>query len=314
MPDPSVRAAPLPVPLALFIYNRPELVRTAVERLRAIRPQVLYVFADGPRADRPGDARSCREALDALALVDWECGLHVEAATTNLGCGPRLISGLDRLFGEEPAAIVLEDDCLVSPSFFPYCRELLRRYRDETQVMHVGALGPVAGPPSGGASYYFSHTTPVWGWATWERAWSRFDAGLSQWPQVRDAGILERRFGRGPGARFLRDRLDDEHLRGPASSTWDLKWFVAVLAAGGVAALPRVNLVENRGFDRRGTNLVAAPGWAREPAADLPLPLHHPAAVRVDAGADREAVERVFGRRAGHPAASIAVDGRGRRP
>jgi len=295
----SSRIEPFPLPLALFVYNRPDQARAVVARLRDIRPQVLYVFADGPRADVPADAPSCLETLAAISLVDWDCRLHLHAASANMGCGPRLISGLDHVFGRERAAIVLEDDCLVSPSFFPYCRGLLERYRDETRVMHVGALGPLNGPAPGNGSYYFSRTTPVWGWATWERAWSRFDAGLSQWPGMRQAGALERVLGRGPGVRFLGDRLDDEYLRGPSSSTWDLKWFVAVLAADGLAALPRVNLVENRGFDHRGTNLVAAPSWAREPAVDLPFPLHHPATVQADAAVDRAAVERVF---AGHSA------------
>lgn len=278
----------------------------------------MYVFADGPRTDRPGDARACREALDALSLIDWECRLQVDAAPANLGCGPRLISGLDRLFDEETEAVVLEDDCLVSPSFFPYCRELLRRYRTEATVMHIGALGPLAAPLPGPASYFFSRTTPVWGWATWARAWARFDPRLPEWPALREAGVLERRFGPGPGARFLRDRLDDEYLRGPSSSTWDLKWFVAVLAAGGLSALPRVSLVENRGFDRRGTNLVAAPSWAREPVADLGFPLRHPAAVDAAAEYDRAAVELVFGQRTARddpaPAREPARDPKGALP
>jgi hypothetical protein len=38
-----------------------------------------------------------------------------------------------------------------------------------------------------GASYVFTRTTPIWGWATWRRAWARYDSAMTRWgePEAR---------------------------------------------------------------------------------------------------------------------------------
>jgi hypothetical protein len=43
-------------------------------------------------------------------------------------------------FEQEPEGIVLEDDCVPHASFFPFCAELLKHYRDENRVSHHRCL------------------------------------------------------------------------------------------------------------------------------------------------------------------------------
>jgi hypothetical protein len=38
---------------------------------------------------------------------------------------------------QEPEGIILEDDCLPSQSFFPYCVKLLKRFRDDERIMCI---------------------------------------------------------------------------------------------------------------------------------------------------------------------------------
>jgi hypothetical protein len=120
--------------VALIIFRRPELTARVFERIREARPTKLFVIADGPRPGNAEDARLCAETRTMVGDVDWPCEVVHDFADGNLGLKRRIPSGLDRVFEEVTEAIILEDDCLPDPSFFPYCEELLDRYRDDERV------------------------------------------------------------------------------------------------------------------------------------------------------------------------------------
>jgi hypothetical protein len=101
--------------ILLLIFNRPEPTRRVMEAIRAGRPPRLYVAADGHRASWAGEAERFRE--------------------NNLGWRVGESAALDRFFEHAEKGIVLEDDCVRAQSFFPYCAELLARYRDDKRIM-----------------------------------------------------------------------------------------------------------------------------------------------------------------------------------
>ena len=51
-----------------------------------------------------------------------------------MGCKMAVSSGISWFFEQEEEGIVLEDDIVVHPDFFPYCADLLERYRHDTRV------------------------------------------------------------------------------------------------------------------------------------------------------------------------------------
>ena len=83
------------------------------------------MVADGPRANRPGEADACAATRAIIDRVDWECRVMTQYASANMGCRRRVSSGLDWVFDTVEQAIILEDDCLPDPSFFRFCEELL---------------------------------------------------------------------------------------------------------------------------------------------------------------------------------------------
>jgi hypothetical protein len=113
-----------PAPVALFIYNRAVLVeRVAAEILQA-RPSALFLIADGPRS--PDDEIRCNAARTAVDRIDWHCPVLRSYSDVNLGCRIRVSSGLDWVFAQSETAIIIEDDCVPHPTFFPFCQELLK--------------------------------------------------------------------------------------------------------------------------------------------------------------------------------------------
>src|SRR5690348_3813427 len=108
---------PLTTPVVLAIFARVDTLERVFAAVREARPTKLLVIADGPRADRPGEAERCRAARAIVERVDWPCEVLTDFAAQNMGCKRRISSGLDWVFEQVEEAIILEDDCVPSQSF-----------------------------------------------------------------------------------------------------------------------------------------------------------------------------------------------------
>lgn len=183
-----------PIPIIFMIFNRPDTTKQAFETIRAAKPKKLLVVADGPRPGKPGEADKCAATRAIIEEVDWDCEVHRNFSDMNLGCRQRVASGITWAFSLVDKAIILEDDCLPSQSFFRYCAELLDRYEHDDRVMMVSGNNHLFGHTDVAESYYFSRYPHCWGWATWRRAWMKYDLNMSQWPELRDRKLFDQYF------------------------------------------------------------------------------------------------------------------------
>jgi hypothetical protein len=271
-------------PVALFVFNRPHLTAQVYERVRQARPRRLLVVADGPRASRPDDPELCKRTREVVSSPDWPCELLTNFSEANLGCRRRMGSGLDWVFQQCPEAIILEDDCLPSPSFFRFCSEMLRKYRTDTRIMHVSGDNFQDGRHRGSASYFFSRYPLSWGWASWSRAWRHYDINVSSWPAAYREHLLES---------ILDDSREIQHWESIFDSayrgkidTWDYQWVYACWRNGGLAIQPNENLVSNIGMGPDATHFKSGHSTLGIPTGELDQ-CTHPAAVMRDEEADR---------------------------
>lgn len=271
-------------PVALLIFNRPDCTARVLEAVAAARPAVLLVVADGPRAGHPEDERLVSETRDVIDRVDWPCEVLTCYSDVNLGCGKRVATGLDWVFANAPEAIILEDDCLPDQTFFPYCEQLLDRYRDDERVHMIAGSNPVG--ERGPYSYHFSRSYPIWGWASWARAWRHYDYEMEEWPRLRDSGWLEERLADRRAVRVARYWFDETHAA--PFRQWDFQWTFSGWLRNAVAVTPSVNLVRNIGYGENATNLrdVNHP-FANVVAESIDFPLRHPPRVEVLEAAER---------------------------
>ncbi len=273
-------------PVALIIFNRPDTTKRVFEAIREAKPPKLLVIADGPRADRPGEAEKCAATRAIIGSVDWECEVLTNYSDVNLGCKIRVSSGLDWVFSEVEEAIILEDDCLPEPSFFPFCEELLERYRDDSRIAVISGLNLQFGRQRTDYSYYFSIYNHCWGWASWRRAWENFDYDMKLWTLVRDNG-------------WLKDILQDDDLvkcfirifqdvyNGKINS-WAYRWMLSCWLQGQLSVLSNINLISNIGFCEDATNTKHSVSILSNMATQkLEFPLHHPPFMIQDTKADQ---------------------------
>lgn len=274
-------------PVAFLIFNRPDVTARVFEAIRQARPPQLLIVADGPRADRPGEAGKCAATREVVARVDWDCDVRRRFSDVNLGCGPGVASGLDWVFGQVDRAIVLEDDCLPDPSFFPFCEELLEKYRDDERVMNVlgSNFRALSEPASGRDSYRFSRFHIPWGWATWRRAWRFYDMRAETWPEAEAEDWLSGLFRDPRDARFWARTFGSVHGKA-RPHTWDYQWTFACWRQSGLSIAPRTHLVSNIGFGPEATHTTGYTVGADSPTQPVAFPLRHPSAVVRDAALD----------------------------
>lgn len=281
---------PQDVPVLMLVFNRPDKTRAVFEQVRRLRPTRLFVAADGPRPDRPEDVERCEQTRAVFDAVDWPCTVETLYRDVNLGCKAGVESGITWFFSAVEAGIVLEDDCIPAPSFFPYCADLLERYRDTDDVMMITGTNMLGEWKADRQSYHLCRTPTIWGWATWRRAWQHYDPALSAW---RDPAARARvRDLLGPDQyRWWRTRLDS--VAAGRVDTWDWPWALAVMLERGTTATPARNLITNIGFDAEATHTRNE--WSETaglPAADLTFPLRLPATHEADREYDRAVHEQ----------------------
>jgi hypothetical protein len=271
----SMEATILETPVALFVFNRPETTRRVFEVIARTRPAKLLLIADGPRLEKAGEVERCTEVREIVSRVDWPCEVLMNFSNTNLGCQERIISGLNWVFSLEEEAIILEDDCLPDPSFFPYCRELLERYRGDSRVAAISGTNLVGKYLNTKYSYFFSRLGGNWGWATWRTEWQRYDRHMEQWPELKRAGALSEVFEDSKDAAYWTQIFDDMY-ENKGRSAWDYQWVYTHLKNNALTIIPRVNLVANIGFGRGATHTSAADPRLMPPVKEVTFPLIHP--------------------------------------
>ena len=122
-------------PVLFIIFNRTDTTLRVLEQIKKAKPARLYITADGPRLNRPGEDIACAKAkAEVLKAIDWECELKTLFREENLGPKHAVSSALDWFFEQEEEGIVLEHDCLPANSFFRFCDTLLEKYREDTRV------------------------------------------------------------------------------------------------------------------------------------------------------------------------------------
>jgi hypothetical protein len=272
-------------PVALFVFNRPESTARVFDAIRAARPPVLLVVADGPRDGRADDRAACAATRALIDGADWPCDIRREFAAANMGCRSRLASGLTWVFGQVPEAIILEDDCVPDQTFFPFCDELLERYRDDRRVAQVSGANNQKGRNRGPHSYFFSRYNGVWGWASWRRAFELYDPGISRWPELRDSDWLTRMLGNRAQVEYWTRIFQDTY--DGRIDTWDYQWVFAAWVHDMLSVVPNRNLVRNIGFGAGATHTRGQDTFANDRLEAIAFPLDHPPRVARDARADR---------------------------
>ena len=236
-------------PLLLLVYNRLDTLQKVWEAIRLAQPKYLFISGDGPK-----ESKESQEAVAAVrrfceTSIDWPCEAHFQWLPTNHGHKRGVLKGIFWFFAQVSEGIVLEDDTLPIPDFFPFCEALLEKYRDEPRVGMIGGFNLV---PSQYIPYQhdFIRLSLVSGWASWRRTWEGYDPDMKDWAHLRKTDFLARiTRGNRRLKTYLQTYFDCSTGLGPTYlDSWDFPLTYHFFKKGLLTVFPHTNLIDNMGF------------------------------------------------------------------
>ena len=241
-------------PVLFLFFTRPETAKRVFKEIRKTKPRKLFLAADGPRENVPGEDRLCAKTRHVVeSLIDWDCEVKRLYREHNLGCKEAVSSAINWFFSQVEEGIILEDDTLPTQSFFRFASAMLERYRNTSQVMHISGNNFQGGRIRGDGAYYFSRFAHSWGWGTWRRAWDTYDKNMDSLDE--EWGSIEQENSELRGwCEFWKSNL--LKVRRGEINTWDYQWHYSIRKKRGLCVIPNKNLVKNIGVNRNATHTI----------------------------------------------------------
>jgi len=243
----------MPAPVIFFAYNRPSHTLKTISALQAnefASQSDLFVYCDGPKADATEKELTAihdtREVFKAKLTFK---SVTIYESDTNKGLFNSLTSGITTIINKFGKAIIVEDDILTSPYFLSYCNKALDYYENEEKVMAIsGYKFPIKGNTP---SNFFLTSGGVWGWATWKRAWNKFNPNAGMLLTEIENRNLKFSFNFDNSYDYFQMLTDQKQNK---LSSWDICWYASIFISEGVTIYPSKTFVQNIGMDGSGTH------------------------------------------------------------
>ena len=281
------------IPVVLFLFKRADKLLIILDRISQIKPIKLYLIGDGGRTpEEHAEVELIRKRVEAN--ITWQCEVIVHYAPENIGVYNNIAGGAKWVFEREEKAIFLEDDNLPELSFFPFCEEILERYKDDTRVLWIcGTNYLKTYEPADRSSYVVTKNMMPCGWASWSSKFLKFyDGELDLWkdPYIQkriksELGVykplMKQDIGNWNNELYSKDKRGDFY-------SWDYQMSFTQRVHGMYAIVPKYNQITNIGVDS--DSIHGGTSYEHEmtrrfcglPTLPLEFPLVHPKALLID--------------------------------
>jgi len=165
------------VPVRVNVWIRPEAQRKQFEVLKQARPSIMFLISDGGRNEAEWEAIRQNRALFETE-VDWDCTIYKIFEEKNNGLYTMSRKAADLVWSVTDRCIFLEDDHVVSVSYFQFAAELLEKYKNDTRIISICCMNHAGVWEQASSDYFFSERGPTGAQAMWARSYQGRDFGL----------------------------------------------------------------------------------------------------------------------------------------
>ncbi|BCJ99649.1 hemolysin activation protein [Anaerocolumna chitinilytica] len=299
-----MKEAKIDIAVLLIFFARPKQFEQVFAVIKEAKPSRLYLYQDGPRKGRSEDMAGIIKCRAIAFDIDWNCEIHTFFQSENVGCDPSEYIAQKWMFQTEEEGIILEDDDVPSLSFFPFCKELLKKYREDERINMICGMNNTKICEYTPYDYLFTTSGSICGWASWRRVVETWDEkysilkdpfNLKQFKNYLDS-FME-------GASYI-NTLRRHQYAGKA-------YYETILGSSmhlnhRLNIVPAKNMITNIGVTANATHSVSdirmLPKGVQRifnmPAYELEFPIKHPPYV-IEDKEFKERIDRVMGK--GHP-------------
>jgi len=220
----------------------------ALENAELAQDSEVFIFSDGAK-----NAQAIEQVNKVRAIIaePWNFKkITICERERNIGLAQNVITGVTEVINQYGKVIVLEDDLKIAKVGLRYFNDALDAYEEEEKVMEIsGYMYPVKDSNKLPESFFF-RVANSWGWATWARAWNKYNT---------DIDTLIADFDNEKIKRFSIDHTENfwkqvqEYKAGKINS-WAIRWYLTLFNHNGLALYPRQSMIQNMGTDGSGTH------------------------------------------------------------
>ena len=263
------------IPILFIIFRRKDVALQSFQRIKQVKPSKLYIACDGARENVEGEDFLVEETKKAiLQQIDWECEMKTLFRTKNMGCCMGVYTAINWLFENEEKGIIIEDDCVLQSSFFPFAEELLIKYENDERIAMIDAANYIKdiNIPD---SYGFSRFKSTNGWATWKRAWKNMHLNMNWRNTPYFKSIIKNNGYNGKDIHYWKYRI--KAIEHNYVSAWDWQWYFTMAAYNQLGIYPQISLISNIGFGEGATHTTESTIPERYTTnLEIKFPLRHP--------------------------------------
>jgi len=271
--------------ILIIAFNRPNTTEKLINAIRKSKPKKIFFAVDGPRKNNKDDEIKVAKVKKLLKKIDWKCKIKTHYGDKNLGCPIGGNTAIKWFFENVKEGIIFDDDCIPTEDFFRFCAEMLEKYRDDKRVMHISGYN-IKRKNKQTKSYYFSNYPYIWGWASWSRAYGKYDFEMKSYPEFKKKNCLKEVYPSFIERKYIKYLLDLAY-KNPESSG-DMQWIYAMISNGGLSIVPNKNLINYIGFEKNASNTKKEDSFLYSPPQKLNFPLVHPSFMICDREKDIE--------------------------
>ncbi len=233
----------------LFTYNRPwhtEQVLKALENSTEY-PEKLFVFQDGLKeAVHEAEWQKVNKIIHAIDF----CPIEVCVSDENNGLAKSIVSGINCVFEDYDAVIVLEDDCVPSKNFIGFMNTMLKKYSDNANVYCVSGYAWPIDIKKDIFDVYGCGRISSWGWGTWKDRWKIYKKDyevVKEFKHDRELSEIYALWGTDL------EKVLISNIQG-ISDSWAVFWTLEVIRRKGICINPYRSMIKNIGMDGSGVH------------------------------------------------------------
>ena len=242
------------IPILLLTYKKTTALKV-LEQIIKVTPRKVYIASNHWKNDAESQAiqdlrNQMQNMITSKGMGEGDCKVDFIYRTEHLNCKESISSSIAYFFEREEWGIVLEDDCVPTQSFFYFCEEMLKRYKDNPQIFMISGWSALDLNPEAKKSlnedYFFSKYNHIWGWASWRRVWQLYQKEFNDFEK--EFAELEV-FDSQEESRYWYKILK-KYSKGKID-TWDYPFTYTMWKHKALSIYPKNNMINNIGFNNQ---------------------------------------------------------------
>ena len=255
-----------------------------IQSLAPLKPELILLAVDGPRSSRPNDANLVRQTQELASEITWDAEIRTRFRNSNLGLRRAVVDAVTWANNEYGRVIVLEDDVRAGPQLLDFLIHNLVKHEKHLEIAHINGynLVPMDHITNPGEASRLSIYPESYAWATWERAWTKYDDDMG-W--AKNLSISELKIICGSNVGALRWNQNFSDAANERIDTWAYRWLASMWEHRWLTISPNRNLSNYLGTEQ-GTHTRRRVKWSELEIEELSTQYSSARQNSIDARAD----------------------------